>query len=497
MGMGDLWLIWGDADTARIREGVRMRCPEARIVSVDDASSLMDLVREFGSGARVAIAARSGGAEGLFPVIEGLRAADDVRPAPEVLVFIDEADAECVPRLFDAGVREVIATGASRAEGADALGCDAGTAHMDIGMETASRHDGPPGCDGLRAAGGPGPQGGADEEAPPWHTADWDVLDEPEWMAQVGTEGEGETSGEVIDLADTARRVRERGTVEQAGPRAPIVTVVSGQGGAGKTTLVAAMATCAARAGLRAAVVDADLMFGDLPSVLGVDSFRGLDGIDAHAVDGELAECDIESCAMRVGPGLTLWGPLIEPERAELYGGSLERLLEVLRKVADVVFVDTSTHWGDAVAAAVALCDRCLVVGSSGANAAGSAARVVGLVTRLGVPATRMTSVFNRCGAHGCMEEDAMRFEMGASLGSRVRISMGGDEVSGLMGFGRLDALISGEGPFARDVRDLTARMLAELGCVFDGRLMGPAPAEGRGRLRLRLPWRRAAGDRP
>ena len=46
MGMGDLWLIWGDADTARIREGVRMRCPEARIVSVDDASSLMDLVRE-------------------------------------------------------------------------------------------------------------------------------------------------------------------------------------------------------------------------------------------------------------------------------------------------------------------------------------------------------------------------------------------------------------------------------------------------------------------
>ena len=60
-----------------------------------------------------------------------------------------------------------------------------------------------------------------------------------------------------------------------------------------------------------------------------------------------------------------------------------------------------------------------------------------------------------------------------------------------------MDALISGEGPFARDVRDLTARMLAELGCVFDGRLMGPAPAEGRGRLRLRLPWRRAAGDRP
>ncbi|MFR2950381.1 MAG: P-loop NTPase [Collinsella intestinalis] len=61
---------------------------------------------------------------------------------------------------------------------------------------------------------------------------------------------------------------------DHGGPRAPVIAVVSGQGGAGKTTLVAAMAACAARAGLRAAVMNVDLMFGDLPSVLGVDAFR-------------------------------------------------------------------------------------------------------------------------------------------------------------------------------------------------------------------------------
>lgn len=64
---------------------------------------------------------------------------------------------------------------------------------------------------------------------------------------------------------------------------------------------------------------------------------------------------------MRVGPGLTLWGPLAEGERAELFGDSVEQLIDALRSAADVIFADTSCFWGDAVAVAVGACDRCLV----------------------------------------------------------------------------------------------------------------------------------------
>ncbi len=588
--MGVMWLIWdGGGAAARVREEVRLRCPDARIVCVDDADALVELARGLGDGVRIALGASPGNASGLLHVISAVRggSAGHAAPAvlacidgmdaglvselfdagaqeviatgasltvsavrggsaghaaPAVLACIDGMDAGLVSELFDAGAQEVIATGASLTGSADARGQDAEAAHMDIGTEVATRGTVASERDGLVPDDPFAPMGYGGDEVPPWSTGTWDALDEPDGDAVACIGDVAEQTGDIVDLGDVVRRVREREVADHGGPRAPVIAVVSGQGGAGKTTLVAAMAACAARAGLRAAVIDVDLMFGDLPSVLGVDtfrglegidthamdgelaeediescamrvgpgltlwgplieperaelSFRGLEGIDTHAMDGELAEEDIESCAMRVGPGLTLWGPLIEPERAELYGAPVERLIIVLRKVADVIFIDTSTHWGDAVAAAVALCDRCLVVGGAGANAGASAARVVGLATRLGVPATRMTSVFNRLGSPGCAEEDALRFEMGASLASRARISFGGEEVAGLIGFGRLDSLVAGEGPFSRDVRDLTARVLTELGCSFDERLMGPAPDDYEQRPRFRLPWRRKAGE--
>lgn len=279
-------------------------------------------------------------------------------------------------------------------------------------------------------------------------------------------------------------------------PRAPMVTVISGRGGCGKTTLVASMAACAARAGLRAAVLDFDLMFGNLHALLGVSPFKGLEGVSAHAEDGLITESDIEGAAMRVGPGLTLWGSCGEAERAELMGTSAEQLVEVLRGAADVIFVDTSVTWGDTVAMAVEECDRCIVVGTAGASTVVSTRRVIELAQRLGVPTTRMTSVFNRVGARGCSEDQALQFEMGVSLRSRARIPDGGEEVAGMLSFGHVDSLVAGSSPFARSIRTFTSEMLRELGCPVNAWLLEAGQAgsdEGR-RSKLRVPWRQGAG---
>lgn len=313
----------------------------------------------------------------------------------------------------------------------------------------------------------------------------WPPLDEPE---EEGAPSPPETLG-VPDPPSPPGAPEQQG-----GHRAPLIAVVSGRGGVGKTTLVASMAACAARAGLRAAVLDLDLMFGDLPTVLGVEAFRGLETVTAHASGGALMEEDIEAAAMRIGPGLTLWGPLEAGECAELHGTTVEQLLAVLRGAADVIFADTSVFWGDAVAVAVGACDRCLVVGTGGEPAGAAAKHVVQLAGRLGVPVTRMTSVFNRMGERGAGEEEAMRFEMATSLRSRFRIAAGGEEVTGMSSFGKLDALITEDSAFAKSVRTSTAEILGELGCSFDARLLDSPTAAEKDGSKLRLPWRRKAG---
>ena len=276
-------------------------------------------------------------------------------------------------------------------------------------------------------------------------------------------------------------------------PSAPLVVAISGRGGCGKTTIVAAMAWCAARMGLRAAVLDLDLMFGDLYRLMGVEQAYDLGRLVRDEDSSEIPFEAIEETAMRIAPGLTVWGPCALPEHAELLGSPIETLVSVLRKEADVIFADTSVFWGDAVASTVSHCDRCLIVGSAGASSDASASRAVALAARIGVPKTRMTSLFARLGAQGCNEERAMRFEMSVGLRSHVRIADGGTSVSELLAYGKLVDVMRGSGAFVRDIQAFTQELLRELGCPLGAwderqRMVG---ARDQGRSRIKLPWNR------
>ena len=279
--------------------------------------------------------------------------------------------------------------------------------------------------------------------------------------------------------------------------RAPVVCAVSGSGGCGKSTIVATMAHAASLLGLRAAVLDLDLMFGNLYDLLGVDAPNDMATLIEPSAAGALAEPDIVAASMRVAPGVTLWGPVAAPEKAELMARPVELLLDVLRRESDVVFVDTSVFWGDTVAAAVAASDRCLVVGDAAVSSATSASRVIELASRVGVPRTRMSAVFNRFGARGADEDVAMRFEIACALSSKIRIADGGQDLAALMAFGRADEVVGQTSAFATSVREATREMLVELGCA-----VGPWSdmvidrATRTERPRIRLPWSREGDSR-
>lgn len=278
--------------------------------------------------------------------------------------------------------------------------------------------------------------------------------------------------------------------------RAPVICAVSGSGGCGKSTIIATMAHAASLLGLRAAVLDLDLMFGNLYDLLGADSPRDMAALIEPSAAGALVEPDVVAASMRVAPGVTLWGPVAAPERAELMARPVELLLDILRRESDVVFVDTSVFWGDAVAAAVAACDRCLIVGDAAVSSATSASRVIELAGRIGVPRTRMSAVFNRFGARSADEDVAMRFEIACALSSKIRIADGGQDLAALMAFGRADEAVGQTSAFATSVREATREMLVELGCaVGPWSDMVTDRATRTERPRIRLPWSRE-GDR-
>ena len=279
--------------------------------------------------------------------------------------------------------------------------------------------------------------------------------------------------------------------------RAPVICAISGSGGCGKSTIVATMAHTSSLLGLRAAVLDLDLMFGNLYDLLGVDAPRDMAALIEPSAAGTLTEPDIVATSMRVAPGVTLWGPVAAPEQAELMARPVELLLDILRRESDVVFIDTSVFWGDAVAAAVAASDRCLVVGDAAVSSAASASRVIELAGRVGVPRTRMSAVFNRFGARGADEDVAMRFEIACALSSKIRIADGGQDLAALMAFGRADEAVGQTSAFATSVREVTREMLVELGCaVGPWSDMVADRATRTERPRIRLPWSREGDQR-
>ena len=480
-------------DTKDVREAVARLTAEgrvSRVVVLIEALDPSDIEGLFRAGATEVIAAQS--ICGSGHVGEGAVDSDwGVSPEPDVFVDREPGAPRATrgPRVDDYGKAEAEHVrrppgplacgdvGASVPYGEDLLAVDMGYVH---GVSLA---DGLDEVEGLVAGDGPHVDVTAESPVPPLPFEQPAV---PAWTQHLGAAGETgtlpPTSSAPAPLADTA----------STSHRAPVICAVSGSGGCGKSTIVATMAHAASLLGLRAAVLDLDLMFGNLYDLLGADAPHDMATLIEPSVAGALAEQDVVAASMRVAPGVTLWGPVAAPERAELMARPVELLLDILRRESDVVLIDTSVFWGDAVAAAVAACDRCLVVGDAAVSSATSAARVIELASRVGVPRTRMSAVFNRFGARGADEDVAMRFEIACALSSKIRIADGGQDLAALMAFGRADEAVGQTSAFATSVREATREMLVELGCaVGPWSDMVADRATRTERPRIRLPWSR------
>ncbi len=270
--------------------------------------------------------------------------------------------------------------------------------------------------------------------------------------------------------------------LEDAGDPCPILTVVSGRGGVGKTALVACAASAAARWGMRVALVDLDLSCGNLYTCFGVVKAPDLARMTAGgAPTTELLAHASVRCSERV----QLWGPCERPEMAETVMPHVATLLSFLSTHYDLVLVDTSTTFTDAVAQAVQSCDRLLVVHDERAGAVASAARMSALAVRLGVARTRIVRVINLGDPRTRPNAFEGRAEVGLETARLYRVVDGGIEAEELLASGKVEELCAADSDLTAGVRSMLAQTLSELGRLPDDEDARKA-AESRGGKRHR-----------
>lgn len=249
------------------------------------------------------------------------------------------------------------------------------------------------------------------------------------------------------------------------GDAAPILTVASGRGGVGKTSLTALMASVGANWGMNVALVDLDLSCGNLYTCYGLTAIPDLMRI---APQGTVLAEAMTRTGTRCNDRVRLWGPCEKPEMAELVMPHVATLLSHLSMQFDLVLVDTSTTFSDGVAQAVQSCDRLLVVHDERPGAVASASRISALAVRLGVARTRIVRVVNLGDPRVKPNAFEGRGEVGLETARLYRVVDGGIEAEELFSAGKVDELASIDCDLVAGVSSLLAQTLAELGRLPD-----------------------------
>ncbi len=164
----------------------------------------------------------------------------------------------------------------------------------------------------------------------------------------------------------------------------PLITLVSGAGGAGRSTVAVLLATFFAQHGVETALFDADLQFGTLDQWL--ESESGPRSVGSYSHVREVA----------VSEKLKLYPAPRFPEVAERAGDEAARYVERLRVKKECVVADTGQFWSGLTANLVTTSNLVTVLFDQRVSAVSGAVKVGELLKRMGVPTSRVLYVCNR-----------------------------------------------------------------------------------------------------
>lgn len=186
-------------------------------------------------------------------------------------------------------------------------------------------------------------------------------------------------------IAETKKQIQpyvfkrlENRTPRTAGKKiARTITITSGKGGVGKTSLVANMAVCLAQAGQRVIILDADLGLANIDVVFGIRPKHNL----MDVINGDMALDEIMSqgpCGIQIiagGSGVA--------ELAQLEGSKAEKLftqLKFLEDKTDFLLIDTGAGISDGVISFCQAADQIVVITTSEPTALADAYGIIKII---------------------------------------------------------------------------------------------------------------------
>ena len=152
-----------------------------------------------------------------------------------------------------------------------------------------------------------------------------------------------------------------------------VITVTSGKGGTGKTTVTGGVASCLARLGKTVLCIDMDIGLRNLDISLGLSDRALMDFVDVA-----LGNCPLARAAVS-HPDLPNLSLLTAPMRLppHVTAGSIRALLRTARDRYDYIFIDCPAGLGPGFQLATCGADRALVVATNDASSLRDAQRAV------------------------------------------------------------------------------------------------------------------------
>ena len=152
-----------------------------------------------------------------------------------------------------------------------------------------------------------------------------------------------------------------------------VITVTSGKGGTGKTTVTGGVASCLARLGKTVLCIDMDIGLRNLDISLGLSDRALMDFADVA-----LGNCPLARAAV-AHPDLPNLSLLTAPMRLppQVTAGSIRALLRTARDRYDYIFIDCPAGLGPGFQLATCGADRALVVATNDASSLRDAQRAV------------------------------------------------------------------------------------------------------------------------